>query len=68
LVVGKRHLKRAVDRNQVKRVIREVFRQRRSSLPVVDVVVQLAAGATAAQVKLALDSLLTELSKRIARS
>ena len=42
LVVGKKLLKRAVDRNQVKRVIREQFRRARSQLPSVDLIVRLA--------------------------
>ena len=42
LIVGKRQLKRAVDRNRVKRVLRETFRVNRSTLPAVDIVVQLA--------------------------
>ena len=42
LIVGKRQLKRAVDRNRVKRVLRETFRLRRSILPPIDIVVQLA--------------------------
>ncbi len=42
LIVGKRQLKRAVDRNQVKRVLRETFRVNRSILPAIDIVVQLA--------------------------
>ncbi len=42
LIVGKRQLKRAVDRNKVKRVLRETFRTRRSTLPALDIVVQLA--------------------------
>ena len=42
LIVGKRQLKRAVDRNRVKRVLRETFRTRRSILPPIDIVVQLA--------------------------
>jgi ribonuclease P protein component len=41
LIVGKRQLKRAVDRNRVKRVLRETFRTSRSTLPAVDIVVQL---------------------------
>lgn len=41
LIVGKRQLKRAVDRNRVKRVLRETFRVNRSTLPAVDIVVQL---------------------------
>ena len=41
LIVGKRQLKRAVDRNRVRRVLRETFRVRRSVLPAIDIVVQL---------------------------
>jgi len=41
LIVGKRQLKRAVDRNRVKRAVRESFRRSRESLPPIDVVVQL---------------------------
>ena len=42
LVVGKKQLKRAIDRNRVKRIIREQFRLARASLPAVDLVVRLA--------------------------
>lgn len=42
IVVGKKLLKRAVDRNRVKRVIREQFRCLRPQLPPVDLVVRLA--------------------------
>ena len=41
LVVGKKLLKRAVDRNRVKRIVREQFRLRRARLPVCDLVVRL---------------------------
>jgi len=41
LIVGKRQLKRAVDRNRVKRVVRESFRNCRVDLPAVDIVFQL---------------------------
>ena len=45
LIVGKRMLRRAVDRNRAKRVIRESFRQA-GPLPAMDIVVRLAvAGA-----------------------
>ncbi|QRM18217.1 ribonuclease P protein component [Dechloromonas sp. TW-R-39-2] len=42
VVVGKKLLKRAVDRNKVKRIIREQFRVQKSSLPACDLVVRLA--------------------------
>ena len=42
LVVGKKLLKRAVDRNRLKRVVRENFRLRRLELPAYDLVVRLA--------------------------
>jgi ribonuclease P protein component len=42
IVVAKKLLKRAVDRNRVKRVVREQFRLRRVSLPNVDLIVRLA--------------------------
>ncbi|MCK6412202.1 MAG: ribonuclease P protein component [Azonexus sp.] len=41
LVVGKKLLKRAVDRNRVKRIVREQFRLRRADLPAYDLVVRL---------------------------
>ena len=41
LVIGKRAVRRAVDRNRAKRVLRETFRTRRLELPWVDIVVQL---------------------------
>ncbi|MDR1995624.1 MAG: ribonuclease P protein component [Azonexus sp.] len=43
LVVGKKLLKRAVDRNRCKRVLREQFRRRRAELPACDLVVRLVA-------------------------
>ena len=42
LVVGKKLLKHAVDRNRLKRIVREQFMLRRASLPGVDLVVRLA--------------------------
>jgi ribonuclease P protein component len=42
LVVAKRYLRRSVDRNLVKRLVREIFRTRRSGLPCCDLIVRLA--------------------------
>jgi len=42
LVIGKKLLKRAVDRNRCKRVLREQFRLRRAELPACDLIVRLA--------------------------
>lgn len=42
LVVGKKLLKRAVDRNRLKRIVRERFRLRRADLPAYDLIVRLA--------------------------
>jgi ribonuclease P protein component len=42
LVVGKKLLRRSVDRNRLKRIIREQFRCMRSDLPPCDFVVRLA--------------------------
>jgi ribonuclease P protein component len=39
LAISKRRLRRAVDRNRIKRIVRESFRAHRSHLPPVDVVV-----------------------------
>jgi ribonuclease P protein component len=40
--MAKRHLRRAVDRNLVKRLVREVFRTRCFELPSCDLIVRLA--------------------------
>jgi ribonuclease P protein component len=42
LVIAKRYLRRSVDRNLVKRLVREAFRTRRSNLPSCDLIVRLA--------------------------
>lgn len=43
LVIGKKLLKRAVDRNRVKRIVRERFRLQREKLPACDLIVRLCA-------------------------
>ena len=52
LVVGKKFLRRAVDRNQVKRIIREQFRCLRGRLPALDLVVRLTVKSAAIDAKL----------------
>lgn len=45
LAVAKKNARRAVDRNRLKRLVREIFRQRRDSLGAVDFVVMTRASA-----------------------
>lgn len=64
LVVGKRAAARAVDRNRVKRCIRESFRMAMNDLPPVDVVVRLvAAPAPRAELECSLESLWRRLAR-----
>ena len=71
LVIGKKLLKRAVDRIWVKRIVREQFRIRRASLPVCDLIVRLVVKpgpidrlAIAADINGLLDRLARPRSKR----
>lgn len=66
LIVAKRHLSRAVDRNRVKRIVRESFRARRMDLPAVDVVISAQRGSrerSAAQLREELDTLWRRLAR-----
>ena len=51
LIVPKRVFRRAVDRNRVKRTLREEFRLRRAALPAMDVVVQVLTRSDQAQLR-----------------
>jgi ribonuclease P protein component len=66
LVIGKKLLKRAVDRNRLKRVLRERFRQRRIGLPAFDLIVRLAAKPKPLDVK-ALSEDFSHLLDRLCR-
>jgi ribonuclease P protein component len=63
LVVAKKLLKRAVDRNKVKRVVREQFRLRLAGLPPVDLVIRLAAKPAPLDGKLLAEDFLALLNK-----
>ena len=45
MVIAKKHVKHSVDRNRIKRLIREYFRQARHQLPSMDIVVLARANA-----------------------
>lgn len=61
LVVSKRALPSAVQRNRAKRVLRETFRQRRWELPPMDIVVQITGDASNEAYREAFWALLAEL-------
>ncbi len=61
LVVGKRALRRAHERNRAKRVLRETFRRRRQALPSMDIVIQVTDDASNDAYRASMDALLSEL-------
>ncbi|WP_423822336.1 ribonuclease P protein component [Salinisphaera sp. SPP-AMP-43] len=67
LALAKRRIRRAVDRNRVKRLVRESFRTVRSDLPAVDIVV-LARSRTATMDNAALTGQLGRIWRRVARN
>jgi ribonuclease P protein component len=64
LAISKKHARRSVDRNQIRRIAREAFRARRHALPLVDIIVLSRAGVAAAdnaELRAELDRLLEDL-------
>ena len=51
IIAGKQHLRRAVDRNRVRRVIRESFRQTKAALAGVDLIVMIRSSCSALETK-----------------
>jgi ribonuclease P protein component len=62
LVVGKRALPRAHERNRARRVLRDTFRRRRCTLPSVDIIVQVTGAAGNAAYRASLEALLCEVA------
>jgi ribonuclease P protein component len=64
LVVGKRVVSDAHDRNRFRRVLRETFRKKRAQLPAVDLVVQVVRNDVSnAALRASFDSLLEDLQE-----
>ena len=63
LVIAKKFLRRAVDRNQVKRIVREQFRCLRGDLPPVDVVARLTVKSARIDRKLLADEVVALLER-----
>jgi ribonuclease P protein component len=61
LIVSKRALRHAVDRNRAKRVVRETFRRNRGDLPMMDIVVQVTGPASNQAIRDALLTLFADL-------
>ena len=69
MAISKRHARTAVERNRVKRLVRETFRHHRAALPVIDVVVMLrngTAGTPTVVLRAGLERLLALLQDRTA--
>ncbi|MCK8515257.1 ribonuclease P protein component [Methylonatrum kenyense] len=67
MAISKRHVPRAVDRNRIKRISREAFRQQRMALPARDVILLARSPARRldrAQLRRKLDALWQRLIKR----
>ena len=62
LVVPKRTVRKAFERNRIKRVLREVYRVRRRDLPALDIVIQVVARADNSALRADADILFTRLA------
>ena len=64
LVVGKRTLPRAHERNRARRVLRETFRRHRAGLPPMDIVVQVTGSDANEGYRASMEALLSRLRAR----
>ena len=64
LIVGKRGVAHAHERNRIKRVIRDYFRQQQQELAALDIVIQVMAELDNAQLRAGLARLLDEQVRR----
>lgn len=62
MVIAKRQVAKANDRNRLKRVCRETFRLQHQKLPAVDIVIQVMANQGNRQLAVALSDILEEVS------
>jgi ribonuclease P protein component len=65
LVVGKRALPRAHERNRAKRVLRDTFRRQRVTLPAMDIVIQVTGDAANEGYRTSLEALLSDLHRAV---
>jgi ribonuclease P protein component len=71
LAISRKALPRAVDRNRVKRLVRESFRERAASLPGADVIIMVRAAVASAEssaLRAGLEKLWGEVGERCRRS
>ena len=68
LIIGKRAVRQAHERNTLKRVAREVFRTTREHLPALDVVVQLRGPAGRREFKLWLEEAFSAMAETTDRA
>ncbi len=66
LIVGKRAVAKAHDRNRLKRVAREAFRLKRSELPALDIVLQVRGPIDSRALRSKLEDMLNLIEEKLA--
>lgn len=65
LIVGKRAIAKAHERNRLKRVAREVFRLKRSELPALDIVLQVRGPIDSRALRSKLEDMLNVIEEKL---